>query len=359
MERVEVAVVGTGVAGSAAARALAKDGREVLVFEQFELGHSRGSSHGTSRIFRFSYDDPNFVRMAMEALPLWRELEVETGDRLIIRLGGIDCDKDVGDHVVAMSQCGADYEVLSPAQAAKRWPRLRLPAQSEVLFHPDGGIALADRALSAFISSAKSWGAEVRDRTAIRELAIDGERAVLSTDVATYSADVAVVAAGAWAKDLLAGVGIELPVVPTRETVAYFQMEEELALPAIVDWRELDVGRGWGDTAFYSLPSPGVGVKAGQHHAGPVTDPNDPGDVSEESVESLSRWVAERYRTADPQPLSAETCIYTNTDDERFVFERHGPIVVGSACSGHGFKFGPLTGRRLAELAGTPAPAAR
>jgi sarcosine oxidase len=352
VQKVDVAVVGTGVAGSAAARALAHAGRKVVVFEQFELGHARGSSHGTSRIFRFSYDDPTFVRMAMEALPLWRELEGEVGERLIVALGGIDCGKDIDSHVRALAECGADHEVLNAEQASTRFSRLRLPAAQHVLFHPDAGIALADRALRAFISSARAAGADVQDRTKVRELAVDGSRAILSTDRDTFSAEVAVIAAGAWARDLLRPVGVDLPVVATRETVAYFSMTDELSIPTIVDWMEFGVGHEWGDTALYGLPSPGLGIKAGEHHAGPVTDPNEVGDVSDESVERIARWVSERYPDADPNPVTAETCIYTNTDDERFLLERHGPFVVASACSGHGFKFGPLTGLRLAQLAG-------
>jgi sarcosine oxidase len=86
------------------------------------------------------------------------------------------------------------------------------------------------------------------------------------------------------------------------------------------------------------------------HHAGPVTDPDQEGEVDEATVSRLAEWVAERWPGANPAPLSAETCIYTNTSDERFIFERHGPVVVGSACSGHGFKFGPVHGRRITEL---------
>jgi sarcosine oxidase len=349
MDRVEAVIIGAGVAGSAAARALARGGREVLVLEQFELNHRRGSSHGTSRIFRFSYDDPTYVRMAMDALPLWRDLEAETGESLIIRLGGIDCGKEISEHARALELCGAAHEVISPVAVSERFPRLRLSGDRDVLLHPDAGIALADKALGAFISSARAAGAEVGERRPARELGTDGDRAIVVTDDATYLADVAVVTAGAWARSLLEPVGIDLPVVPTRETVAYFSMADELSCPTIVDWRE--------PSAFYSLPSPGVGIKAGEHHAGPVTDPDEAGDVDQKSVERISEWIAERYPAADPHPVAAETCIYTNTADESFVFERHGPIVVGSACSGHGFKFGPLTGARLADLATAPARA--
>src|SRR5919197_474930 len=84
------------------------------------------------------------------------------------------------------------------------------------------------------------------------------------------------------------------------------------------------------------------GIKAAQHHAGPVTDPNDDGRVSEEAVARLSAWVKERFPGADPEPQTTETCLYTNTADEHFIMDRRGPIVIGSACSGHGFKFASL-----------------
>jgi sarcosine oxidase len=107
----------------------------------------------------------------------------------------------------------------------------------------------------------------------------------------------------------------------------------------------------WGSPAVYSLPSPGQGIKVGEHIAGPVGDPEDPGGPDAESVERLAGWVLERYPGAKPEAHLAETCLYTVTEDEDFIVDRRGDLVIGSACSGHGFKFAPVTGRRLAELA--------
>jgi sarcosine oxidase len=81
-----------------------------------------------------------------------------------------------------------------------------------------------------------------------------------------------------------------------------------------------------------------------------VADPDQPRSPEPALVEAAAQ-VARRYPDADPRPLSSETCIYTNTRDEAFVCTRQGRIVVGSACSGHGFKFAPTTGARLAQLA--------
>jgi sarcosine oxidase len=61
--------------------------------------------------------------------------------------------------------------------------------------------------------------------------------------------------------------------------------------------------------------------------------------------------VARRYPEADASPVAAETCLYTSRRDESFVLERRDRVVIGSACSGHGFKFAPLVGTTLAGLA--------
>lgn len=173
---------------------------------------------------------------------------------------------------------------------------------------------------------------------------MDGDRATIRTEAGDLESGVAVVAAGAWARGLLYGVGIELPVEPSRQTVAYFPAIGDPP-PIVIDWS--------GGTLFYALPSPGTGIKVGEHRIGPTADPDEEAMADAGWVDTLEGWVAEHLPGARPHAMHAETCLYTNTSDERFILERHGPIVVGSACSGHAFKFAPLVGQRLADLART------
>lgn len=337
---VKVVVVGAGVMGAATARALARSGHEVTVFEQFAFGHDRGSSHGESRVFRFSYPDARYVAMAMEALPLWRELEEETGAELLRTTGGLDRGKALDGHVDALQACGAECEVLEPAEVEARFPWLD-PGDGPALFQADGGVIGAERAVFAFLRSAEAHGAALQDATKVHAVEPTARGVSVKAGDGSVEADVAVVTAGAWAKPLVAPLGIDLPTRPTRETVAYFGCDEP-RLTTIVEW---------GDPAIYALPSsPGV-VKVGEHIAGPTTDPDEEGRANEESVARLSSWIARRLPAAAPEPRYAETCIYTNTPDESFVLERHGNVVIGSPCSGHGFKFAPLIGKRLAALA--------
>ncbi len=330
--RAEVAVVGGGVMGSATAWALAKEGRDVLLVEQFPLGHVHGSSHGRSRIVRLAYPDPEWVRLAEEAMRGWRELETESGAELLELHGLLELVEDASQGSRdALAACGAEYELLDAGEARARWP-IGVPDGWTVLAQPEAGIVRADLAQRAFLECAVRRGAKIEE-----------ERRIESLD--DLDAETVVVTAGAWAKGLLQSGGIELDVIPTRETVAFFR-REGTPLPSVVQLDPETRGH-----ALYSLYDPVHGLKAGVHHAGPETDPDEPGDPDEGVVERVAEWVAQTYADVDPVPVALETCLYTNTADESFVLERHGRIVVGSACSGHAFKFAPAVGARLAALA--------
>jgi len=321
----EIAVVGAGVMGLATAHALAREGREVVVYERYRLGHDHGSSHGRSRIFRLAYAEPEWVRLAQEALAGWRALEAEAGDALLELSGLVELVADLGESsAVALDSCGVPWERLAAAEAERRWP-VRVPPPAFAVLQPEAGIVRADRALAAF-----ARGLDVREEAPVRSLE-------------ELDADVVVVTAGGWVNEL---VSPPLPVRVTRETVCYFRLDDERPVPAVVTFRADAHGHD-----VYALPDPLHGLKVGAHHAGPETDPNEPAEPDPALVERIAAWTARHFQLADPEPVEAQTCIYTTTADERFVLERRGRVVVGSACSGHGFKFAPAIGARLARLA--------
>jgi sarcosine oxidase len=349
----DIVVVGGGIAGVATARALAGGLRSVVLLEQFELGHTRGSSHGTSRIHRLNYGDERFVRLAQAAGDAWRALEEERGERLLEQVGVIDLGPAAPATARALAACGVPYETLSPNEVTARWP-IRLERDETAVFQGDGGYLHADRAHAALLADAREGGVEVRDQTQVAGLELGRGSVHLSLANGELVAGAVVVTAGAWAPRLLGPIGVELPVVPTRETVVYVDLPGAENLPPLIDYAGIPApGEGGiarpGNSTF-SLAAPGAGLKAGLHHAGPVTDPDQVGTVDESVAAWVSRWAASRYEHAGER-LGAETCIYTNTADESFVLERHGRVVVGSACSGHGFKFAPVVGRNLAALA--------
>jgi sarcosine oxidase len=322
-----IAVVGAGVMGCAAAWALSARGAEVTVYEQFDLDHDRGSSHGRTRIVRLSYPDAGWVRLARESMDGWRELEADAEQELLGLYGIVElAPRREMTSARGLDACGVEYTWLDADGA--RALGAALPNGWIALLQPEAGIVRADLARHAFLDVARGRGVRV-----------EAGRRIDSLD--DLDSDVVVVTTGWWIRELVPDV----PVTVTRETVCYFRREGQPA-PAIVELDEITRGHG-----MYSLYDPVHGLKAGEHHRGPVAEPNGDGAPDPASVARVSAWVASRLPTVEPEPLAAETCPYTSTADGSFVLERRGRIVVGAACSGHGFKFAPFVGRRLADLA--------
>jgi sarcosine oxidase len=349
----EVVVVGAGITGAATARALALSGCDVLVLEQFEIGHDRGSSHGSSRLFRLSYPEVRWIRLAQASLDGWLEIEAERGEQLLRRAGSLDLGSFVPANARALAACGAALERLDAGEVEARFgiaAEPRVPA----LYQPDGGFLWSERALHALIDTARESGATVREQTVVRELRRERTAVHVVTDREEIRARAVVVAAGAWARYVLAPLEIDLPVIPTRETVVHVALRRADSLPVLIDETIPEAGSlalERGGQITYALPSPGLGLKIGLHHSGPVADPNDPGSPDEGVIRWASEWLARRFPGEQASPELVETCLYTNTADESFVLERHGRVVVASACSGHGFKFAPALGQTLAALA--------
>jgi sarcosine oxidase len=321
---VKVAVIGAGVMGLAAGRALQRRGHEVVVYEQFEQGHERGSSHGRSRIFRLAYAEPEYVRLAQESLGLWRDLEAETGETLLELNGLLEIVQTLEESTArTLEACGVEWHRLEPDEAERRYP-VFVPDGSFAVLQPEAGIVRADKALAAL-------GRDLDVRYEAR--AHPGE----------LDADLVVVTAGSWVNELL---DEPLPVKVTRETVCYFRPENGRPIPSLVSFRPDSHTHD-----MYSLADPVYGLKVGAHHAGPEVDPNGTGEPEPHLIEQIVSWTRGTYRLSEPDRVSAETCLYTTTPDETFILERRGRLVIGSPCSGHGFKFAPAIGERLAKLA--------
>lgn len=320
----KVAVIGAGVNGLATAWALKRRGVEAVVYEQFRVGHDHGSSHGRSRIFRLAYAEDEYVQLAQEALPLWRELEAESGETLLVLPGLVEIVKTLDESTAStLERNGVAWERLDAAEAERRYP-IRVPEGSFAVVQREAGVTLADKALAAF-----ARGLDIREESRVHPDEVD--------------ADVVVVTAGSWVNEL---VETPLPVRVTRETLCYFRPENDGPIPSVVSFKPQQHTHD-----HYSLYDPKYGVKVGAHHAGATADPNVPGEPDPALVDRITAWANKTYRLAAPEPVAAETCLYTTTPDESFVLERRGRVVVGSACSGHGFKFAPAVGTRLAALA--------
>jgi len=346
--RADVVVVGAGAMGSATAWWLARRGHDVVLLEQFEAGHRRGSSHGGTRIFRHAYLDAHYVRLAKQALPLWRELEADAGQSLLELTGALDHGDAATIEQVAAGLIGEQvaHEVLRTDQAAERWPGIRF--DEAVLFHPEGGRCFADATVAACQQRAAAHGADVRFGVgrATVERSPSGDAAIVRAGDDTWEAKVAVVTAGGWAASTAGGLVDLPPLDVTLEQVQHFApLDPSSEWPSFIHYADRD------SLAMYSLATPGEGVKVNEYHVGPSIDPDDERTEDPARRAAVVEYVKEWVPGLDPTPINTATCLHTMTPNEDFVIDRLGPIVVGSPCSGHGFKFVPVIGRMLADLA--------
>jgi sarcosine oxidase len=337
-ERTEVVVVGAGLLGLSAARALRARGREVLVLERETVGHARGGSKGASRIFRLGYVDPGYVRMAMDARPLWEELEAEMGCRLLEPTGQLTFGAGMSALRRAMTDAGAPVRAMPAAEVHERFPDLAVPG--DALFEPESAVIDAAATLAAL---RRTVGDVLREQVSVTDIVDDGRRVHLTTEGGDIEADVAVVCPGPWSAKVLA-----LETFATLEHVAYFRRHERERppMPIFIEFAE---------PAVYGLPTAAMAAfKLALHHAGPGVDPDCTSlDPQAEQVDAIVRAAARLLPAFDPTPVHVETCMYDNTASEEFVLECRGRVVIGAGTSGHGFKFGPLLGERLADLATT------
>jgi sarcosine oxidase len=349
----DVVVVGGGVMGTSAARWLAARGRNTLLLERFEVGHVLGSSAGPTRIFRLTHEHPDHVRMARRALEEWRRLESEAGERLLITTGGLDLGEGGRSSAQALEAAGEPFEYLPAEVVGERWPGLRIEAGTEAFVQEDGGVCMAERTVRAQARVAAEAGATLLERTAVERVVATGTGAEIHAGGEAFRAPVVVLTAGPWAGALLRTAGIDLPLVPSLEQVTYFALHDPSPLPTLIDWT-VDPPR-----IPYAVPNPEEPgrFKVALRRSGPPVDADARSfDPDPERVRRVTEYADRRF-AAHHADGGTDTCLSTNTPDEDFVLDRRGPVVIGSACSGHGFKFAPLIGRILADLAtAQPAP---
>lgn len=357
----DVIVLGAGAVGSAAAYHAAKAGAKVLLIEQFALNHKNGSSYGYSRIIRYSYDHPAYVALAKTVYPMWAALEAEAGEQFYLKTGGLDFgpanDDILNNTFASVAQMGIAHEELSPQEAMQRYPQFKLNEDWRVLYQPDSGMLRASRCVLAHIRLAQQHGAVVRSETPVTGIFLKDSDVEVQTQAERFSAAKLIVTAGSWAAELLATyTNLQLPLQPLRCQVMFFDADH-LAdygpdrFPTFIAHLSATYG-----TATYGMAAvDGSGVKIAFHGGDPASHPRDINYTPDADTEARIRVFSGRHLPrATGAMVEARICLYTMTPDEHFILDVHPQypqIVIGSACSGHGFKFSTLSGKILADLA--------
>jgi sarcosine oxidase len=362
-ERYDAIVIGLGGMGSAAALQLARRGQRVLGLEQHDLLHERGSSHGLTRIIRLAYhEDPRYVPLLRRAYELWADLERSAGEVLLVTTGSVEGGPEDGGTFQGALEAARlhdlPHEVLTPGDLARRYPAYRhLPAETRVVFQPDGGFLLAERCVLANVRGALEHGAELRFREPVigwESTPGGGVRVVTARTNA--DADRLVICAGPWAGRLVPELA-QL-AVPERQVLAWLQPSRpDLFAPERFPVFVLDVEEG----NFYGFPVFDVpGFKLGKyHHRRQWIDPDSEVRTVDEEDERVLRAFSDRYfPDGSGSTILLKACIFTNSPDEHFVIDTLPglpQVSVAAGFSGHGFKFCSVVGEVMADLAMTGA----
>jgi sarcosine oxidase len=361
MAHYDVVVCGLGVMGSAALYHLARRGKRVLGLDRFTLGHDRGSSHGETRIIRLAYfEHPSYVPLVGRAYELWRALETEAARPLLHVTGIAEIGPPGGTLIegtlAAARQHDIPHELIAAPDLMRRYPAFQLPRHYVGVVQADGGFLEAEASVQAFIALAQRRGAEVRFGEPVHAVEAANDHVRIATASGTIEAGAAVVAAGPWTTSLLAHASLPLRV--TRQVLGWFAPEEP-ALFATGRFPVFLIESRHG--IHYGFPSHGAGVKvAKHHHDDEAVDPDLHDRGVSASDETLIRAaIADHLPAANGPLVDAKTCLYTVAPDGDFIIDRlpgAASIIVASPCSGHGFKFAPVIGETVADLATGSTP---
>jgi sarcosine oxidase len=359
----DVIVVGLGGMGSAAVHQLARRGVRVLGLEKFGPAHDRGASHGGSRITRQSYfESPDYVPLLLRAYELYDALARDSGTDVITLTGGVMVGRPesltVSGSRLSAERWGLAHEMLDATALRKRFPTLSPRPDEVALYEAKAGFVRPEATVSAQLQLAGRAGAELHfDEPMTSWAPAAGGGVRVETGAGSYTAGQLVVSPGPWAPQLLADLGV--PFTIERQVQYWFQPVGGVApftpeRHPIYIWEDADGSQIYG---FPAIDGPDGGAKVAFFRRGVVTTPEtvDRGVHADEI-----RAMADRTRRNLPDLpgtfLRAKTCLYSNTPDEHFVIARHPAheaVTVACGFSGHGFKFVPVVGEIIADLATT------
>lgn len=365
MQTYDVIVLGAGGVGSASLYEAARRGARVVGIDRFCPPHDRGSSHGQTRVIRQAYfEHSDYVPLLRESYRLWRELESATDQTLFIETGLLEVGPADGVVVPGVLQAAAahrlEVEQLPASDIERRWPGLRVPPEQTGVFEPSAGYLRVEDCVAANLAAAQAAGATLLADTVVHDWTADARGVRVRTSAGEFAAGKLIVAAGPWAGALLYDLRLALTV--RRKSLFWFaaatpRYDATAGFPVYLF--ELPHG------VFYGFPRlDGHTMKVAEHTGGATV--TDPAQVNREVDPVEERRVADFLAAHLPEVSSQladhATCLYTMSPDEHFIVDRHpvhANVVFAAGLSGHGFKFTPVLGRVLAELAldgATPLP---
>ncbi|MFQ5709971.1 MAG: N-methyl-L-tryptophan oxidase [bacterium] len=353
----EIIVLGVGGMGSAALYDLAKRGLKVCGVEQFGVAHDRGSSHGDTRIIRKAYfEHPDYMPLLERTYELWQSLQEASGQQLAVNNGLVVVGQPESQTIRGLEACykkhALPHERLSRKEAGRRFPQFDFPAESAIFFDPFGGYLLVEPCVEQHTRLAVEHGAVLLTNEKVLNWHAENGHVTVATTQRTLRADKLIITAGAWATQVLTDLGLELEI--WRKPVLWYHTPHiEPYGPDKFPTFYFELSYG----GFYGFPAIDTsGVKIAEHlHADVVATPEALNREFEAADESLIlRFLSEVLPGFKPTLKKHSVCMYIKTPDDHFILDLHPVhenVILGAGFSGHGFKFAPVVGEILGDLA--------
>ncbi|MBI3553730.1 MAG: N-methyl-L-tryptophan oxidase [Elusimicrobia bacterium] len=354
-----VIVVGGGIMGVSAAYWLAQKGQAVTLLDQYDIPNQWAASGDHLRVFRLTYGkDAFYTDMALKTLPLWLDLNTQTGEKILQQNGVLELatvSHGYEEHSLnVLKELKLPVQRLEKNDLKRHYPMINSRAVKWGLFHKDGGMLWASKAVTHLASLAQRKGAKFRSRVKITQVLRDkkeGIRGLKDEHGRLHVGESYLFAGGMWTPELLKSYGI--PIKVTRQYQLYLRPPANRGryrpehFPVFAS---LAAG-------FYGFPLHLHGfMKIGDHRKGPIAKPGKGGETElPQAFEKKCRAFLKRFipELTNFTEYEGHVCHYDNTKDDDFILDRlpdapNGFIAAG--FSGHGFKFGPLIGKTMADL---------
>ncbi|WAC53528.1 N-methyl-L-tryptophan oxidase [Gordonia sp. SL306] len=354
----DMIVVGLGGMGSAAAYHLARRGHRVLGLEKYTPAHDRGSSHGGSRIIRQSYfEDPAYVPLLLRSYELWQELADVSGREVYRKTGGLFVGPPESLTVAGSRRAAMEWdlphEMLDADEIHRRFPTFTPTSGDVALYEANAGFARPEMTVAAHLDLAARAGADLHFGEQVLEWGDESSGVTVTTTSATYRGDQLVICPGAWAPELLTDLGI--PITVERQVLYWL---EPSGGTAPFEGQPIFIGENADGRQIYGFPAidgPAGGVKVAFFRKGQECTPDTIDRVVHpDEIDTMRQRVTELLPALSGPAVHTATCMYSNTPDEHFVIARPpelANVTVACGFSGHGFKFVPVVGEVLADLA--------
>lgn len=359
--RSEVVIIGGGIMGASAAYYLSSNSDlDITVLEKDNI--ATGSTGDSSANIRYNYGPHAvYTEIAWWSREVFANFETHTGHPLAyVECPRVRFGKDgtaEGEFILAgyevMRDHGIPVTLLDQADLAEAYPMFARASEydyavvEEAAAYSDG-----TDAANGLMSAARANGAEVRTGVTVQGFdAQQGEVGGVRTDQGRVRCEQVIVCAGPWTPRLGDALGVEIPIIPTREQVLILEPPARFVEEC---YASLPMTRFPGGE-WYMRPDFGEGVLVATH---PFPDtPVDPDTYSntpdESTLLAVQALLAEHVPGLEGAGVRSGYCgVYSTTPDHDFIIDAVGPTGCYFACgfSGHGFKAAPAIGRILTDL---------